>query len=89
MIWSLRKNDNLINPQGTSLGHRINHVLPICEAEVAGHGGDRDVLVAVFVDEQREDEVGGGDKGLSHGRAEGLGTTVATRAGGEVLKRVG
>ena len=76
-----------VDPFGARLPHGPQKARLPAQPRHAGHRVNGDVVVAV-VDEDGEEQVGGGQNGLRDGLADGRGAAVAARAGGEVLCRV-
>lgn len=64
----------------------VHHVLAICQAVDAGHGGDGLVAVVLLVHEDWEDEVSGGEPVLTDARPEGLAAPVPAGPGRQVLQ---
>ena len=65
------------------LAHRLVDRQPLD----AGHRGDRHARVRAVDDEQRPDQVVGGEHVLAHHAARPVGAAVAARAGGQVERR--
>ena len=62
------------------LAHRLVDAEPLD----AGHGGDRGALIVAFHDEQRPDQVVGGELVFAHHAARPFAAPVAAQAGGQV-----
>jgi len=85
ILPDLWEDNDLVNAIRAGLSHKIDDILAVGQAEVARHGGDGLILVALLVHEDGQDEVGGGQDGLTHGRPHGLTPPVAARSRRQVL----